>query len=419
MNSNTISKKLFGIGVVSVLCLVASFLVLGVVSEREYRFTEAKNEIATLWGASQEVLGPVLVFEKENVEKENEYTYVLPEKLTVHVDIEPEIRSRGVFDTIVYTEKVRVDGVFSTSDFPNSNFDTNPKLIVSLTDTRSIEKQVVLTWGSEEILFSPGTSESFFGESGMHAPVSNTRVQKEIPFSFELTLRGSGEGKVVPVGEETIVTMSSPWKSPEFIGAFLPTEREVSEVGFTAQWKVSSFSRSYPQTWSGVDFVNKEILASSAFGVNLYERVQIYTLVERSVKYAVLFILITFTAFFLFETLGKVRVHPIQYLLIGSSLALFYLLLLSFTEQIGFFKAYTLSSSMIVLLITLFSFKVVKQKLRTFIVCSMLTLLYVYMYFVLQLEEYALMFGSLLVFVLLASVMYLTRNMDWYSSTRE
>jgi len=202
------------------------------------------------------------------------------------------------------------------------------------------------------------------------------------------------------------------------MGAFLPSDRTVSDTGFNATWHVSSFGRNYPQTWEGTDVVSYATLAESAFGVSFYDGVDLYTQLFRSVKYSVLFIVITFTVFFLFEVLQKVRVHPIQYLLIGSALALFYLLLLSLAEQIGFLYAYLLATAMTTLLVVGYSASVLKQKSRALLVGVQLMVLYGYLYFVLKLEDYALLFGALLLFALLASVMYLTRNVDWFTLGR-
>jgi len=388
--------------------------VQGLVYEREGRYFDTQAEIGNTWGAPQTILGPILVMEQGDTT-----TYILPEQLEIESTVNPELRSRGIFNTVVYQEKIVVKGIFSTDNIDTQLRQLTPKFIVSLTDTRSIEEMVTLSWNDTEIPFEPGTTNNTVGESGLHASVPLSYNKEQYDFAFELNLKGSEQVSFVPVGQETVVRLSSSWNSPSFNGAYLPNERTISESGFDAVWKVSAFGRSYPQVWTEEGTVTDKYmvrgnLLSSQFGVELDEGVDIYTQVFRSIKYAILFILITFTAFFLFETLLKIRVHPIQYLLIGVSLALFYLLLLSMTEHIGFLLAYLIASTMVIVLITTYSISVLKQKSRAFYVFSILTALYSYMYFVLKLEDYALLFGSFLVFVLIATVMYLTRNINWY-----
>lgn len=421
MKIENITLKLIGIAFVALVCLIASFMVMGLISEREFRYTTAQHEVASTWGHPQTVLGPVLVFDLPPIEDstQQQKMYVLPKELTITSTIEPETRSRGIFDSIVYTEKVQVTGSFSGADILSAYAFSKPSLVVSLSDTRSIEKQLSLLWNETDVSFHPGTGAGFFGESGIHAIVPLSGTTKEYRFSFEVELKGSEYTTFIPVGEETTVTVTSPWKSPQFIGAYLPSERTLTEEGFSGTWNISSFGRNYPQVWVTGDSVSRESLLESNFGVELYEGVDLYTQVERSVKYAVLFILITFTAFFLFDILKSIQIHPIQYLLVGSALALFYLLLLSLTEHFGFMTAYVVATAMTMVLITTYSISVLKQTLRATLVGVLLLVLYSYMYFVLKLEDYALLFGSVLIFVLIATVMYLTRNIDWFSSTKK
>jgi inner membrane protein len=240
----------------------------------------------------------------------------------------------------------------------------------------------------------------------------------KMPFAFEIHLKGSGGIAFAPLGKETVLSVSSPWQTPSFMGAFLPSSRELDASGFKAEWEISSFGRSYPQTWNEGD-VSLEKLVDSAAGVDLHEQVGLYTKIFRSIKYAILFILITFASFFLFEVLSGVRIHPMQYFFIGAALALFYLLLLSLAEQIGFPWAYTIAAGMTAGLIAVYSSFVLHSRQRAMPIFGMLAALYGYLYFVLILEDYALLFGSFLVFALLATIMYLTRNLDWFSLSQK
>lgn len=418
MKSDTTTIKLAIIGVVSVACFIASMLVMGLVSEREERHTEAEAEVSAVWGAPQTVMGPVLVFRQPPTVSNTSagYSYVLPETLTIESTIEPEKRTRGIFETVVYAEQLRIRGTFSKEEIAKVPRTTEaPTLAVSVSDTRSIEKQVLLNWQGVEIPFEPGSGAVLLKESGIHATVPLAQSDA-YAFSFDLPVKGSEKAMFVPVGKETAVTVSSPWPTPEFTGALLPTERNVTNSGFTASWQTSSFGRNYPQTFKDDGTVTNESLQNSAFGVNLYEGVGLYEQIFRTVKYAVLFIVVTFAAFFLFEVMAKVRLHPVHYFLVGSALALFYLLLLSLSEHIGFLKAYIVSTVMIATLITAYSSRILKKGRRALGIFTLLIALYGYLFFVLKLEDYALLFGSLLLFVLLGGVMYLTRNIDWFSA---
>ncbi len=420
MRQYGIMVRLIAIGFVTIVCFVASMFVYRLVAERESSYVKAQSEVGATWGAAQTVVGPMLVFSLPPVNDSAVPVerYVLPRTLKVESVLIPEVRSRGIYDTVVYTETLKISGIFSGEDIGDVPATSKPTFTVSLSDARSIEEQVSLDWNGANIPFEPGPSAQIFDGAGIHARVPFSPKTIEYAFSFNIALKGIGEAKFTPVGKETEVYAASPWQTPSFTGAFLPSERSVSDDGFTATWRVSSFGRNYPQVWESTDAVSAASLVDSAFGVEFHEGVDLYLQMYRSIKYAILFIVITFTTLFLFEVLRKVRVHPIQYLLIGSALALFYLLLLSLAEQIGFLYAYLLATAMVTVLITSYGASVLKNRSHTLLLGGMLALLYGYLYFVLQLEDYALLFGALLLFALLAGVMFLTRKVDWFGFGR-
>ena len=396
---DSISLKILAIALVGGICFVASVLVLALIEDRQNHFDEAKQEIANTWGNRQVVVGPMII----STNAEGVDTYLLPETLQYETVLLPEVRSRGIFKSIVYTSTVKVSGEFRGGDIERvlSQGNRMATFSISTTDTRGIEKQFDLTWSGNTYAFNPGSGASFIESSGLHAFVPIDSNLEKIPFSFELQLKGSEGISIAPLGKETILTVSSLWTSPQFVLAFLPFE-------------ISSFARSYPQLWQG-HAIPPQQLVDSAAGVDLHEQIDAYDMVLRSVKYAILFIIITFAGFFLFDIFTKVRIHPLQYLLIGVALSLFYLLLLSLTEQIGFLPAYIIATAMIALLITTYSSFVLKSRGRAVSIFILLVLLYGCLYFVLQLEDYALLFGSLLLFVLLGVTMYLTRNINWFT----
>jgi inner membrane protein len=416
--NDTVSIKVLAIGIIGVACFVASLFVMGLVEERQHRSAEVRSEIAQGWGERQTIVGPMLVADVSVLkggQSFSEKAYVLPAILNYETVMEPEVRSRGIFESVVYTSKVKVSGEFSEVDTLTltSRGIRNATLAVVITDTRGIERQLNLNWNDASFAFEPGPGFETDGSSGLHTavPLSGTR---KIPFSFELQLKGTEGMLVAPLGTETTLTIASTWPTPKFIGKFLPTSHEITKDGFTSKWHLSSLGRSYPSTWQGTkpDFSE---LAESAAGVELHPGIDTYDMVERTVKYAILFIVITFAAYFLFDVLAGVRVHPIQYLLVGSALALFYLLLLSLAEQIGFMPAYLLATATISSLVTSYSAFVLKSRRRALPIFALLASLYAYLYFILRLEDYALLAGALFLLVLLAAVMYMTRNTDWFS----
>ena len=215
----------------------------------------------------------------------------------------------------------------------------------------------------------------------------------------------------LPVGETTNVIVKSNWSDPSFTGYYLPDNRKIQSDGFTAEWNINYLNRNYPQSWIG----NKHKIDFSAFGLELLLPVDQYQKTMRTVKYAILFISMTFLSFFMIELLGKKNIHPVQYMLIGFALLIFYSLLLSLSEHIDFTFAYLISGIAIIFIITSYTKSVLADNKQTGIIAGILIILYTYLYVVLQLQDYALLIGTIGLFAALTIVMYLTRNIDWFS----
>ena len=258
----------------------------------------------------------------------------------------------------------------------------------------------------------PGVPKNDIIASGLTVkmPIDPTQSVDKFDFKFDLLLNGTNNLSFSPIGKETKVKLNSDWNTVSFTGDFLPSERNL-ENGFTAQWNIFDYNRNYSQAWIGE---NNE-LTSTCLGVELRLPINQYQKNMRAIKYAIMFIILTFVAFFLVELLSKKRIHPMQYLLVSFALVLFYTLLLSLSEHVGFGWAYLASSLAVVLLVSAYSmsiFKSIKQSLMTGV---LLIILYIYLYVVLQLEDMALLFGSIGLFIALGAVMYVSRKMDWYS----
>jgi inner membrane protein len=266
-----------------------------------------------------------------------------------------------------------------------------------------------MTWNEDTYVAEPGIESTDVVSSGITiSPIIETG--EAYSFSFDLNLNGSTGLLFSPVGEETSVQIESNWSNPSFAGGFLPSQREVDADGFRSEWNVLHLNRNFPQQWKGA---NKEV-ASTTFGVDLLLPVDEYQKTMRTAKYAIMFIGLTFLTFFMIELLSVNSIHPVQYLLIGFALLIFYTLLLSISEYVVFGLAYLIASVAIISLITIYSYTVLSDSSKTGVVFGILSLLYGYLYILLQLQDVALLMGSIGLFLVLACVMYLTRNIDWF-----
>jgi inner membrane protein len=267
-----------------------------------------------------------------------------------------------------------------------------------------------VVWNNESYPINSGIVTAPVMDSGISARVPVYPNRDKYSFQMKLSLNGSGQISFLPLGKETTVQLTSTWKNPSFTGLFLPDERIVNDNGFSAKWKILHLNRNYPQQWTG----KNEKALESAFGAKFFCPVDEYQKSMRSAKYAVLFILLTFVAFFLTEVTNRTRVHPVQYLLIGFAICLFYLLLLSIAEHTSFAVAYLISATASLLLVTGYSRVILASSPMALMVGSLMSSLYGFLYVTMQLEDYALLFGSIGMFVVLGVVMFLTRKIDWY-----
>jgi inner membrane protein len=429
-----LTGKLVVLAVLIGVTWLATMFVWGVLQDREYRQVEASQEVSEQWSRSQVVAGPVLTVpvEKTAVTAQGERVTtqttltLLPKSLSYESNIETQVLQRGVYEVPVYTTEVKGAGSFDLTDIDTDITDSMStrilwdKAVVSInvSDTRGISSQFDILFNEKQYPLLPSSEFTSLDRTGVHASVVVLPTQPNYEFSFTLPLKGSREIAFLPLGENTRAVVRSFWNAPSFTGEFLPEERSVTEEGFEASWNVASYGKNLPQYWLGETAVESGELLSKAFGVGLYQEVDFYTMVNRSVKYSILFISLTFLTFFLYEVLVGLRIHPMQYLLVGFAIALFYLLLLSFAELIGFMSAYILSTGAITLLLSAYSFSVLRAKKRAFSITALCVALYGYLYILLQLDELSLVFGSVLLFGVLATVMYITRNIDWYSLSK-
>ena len=408
------------------LLLVPTIFIHSLVNERQSRQAEAFQEISDSWAYGQTVTGPVVTipyndyFSETNGEtrKVKKYIHILPEKLEIRGEVKPEKRYRGIYETVVYVSDLEIMGHFPDLHpllpaIPTENILFNEAFLsVGITDLRGIENNASIEINHKEYAFSSGVETPDIVSSGISTRI---RIDKEDTlgdtndFSMKLTLRGSQHIYFTPVGKETTLHLESSWDTPSFGGAYLPDKREITSSGFSADWKVLHLNRNYPQQWLNAAYT----VEGSSFGVTLYLPVDQYTKTDRSLKYAILIIALTFLIFFFLELLNKNSIHPLQYILIGFALSIFYTLLLSISEHLTFNLAYLISGIMTIGLITWYSRNILRDKKLAYLIAGNLVILYGFIFVILQLEDYALLIGSLGLFVILAIVMFFSRKIDW------
>lgn len=430
--------RLLVVGALVLLLLIPVAMISHLIEERQQRRESAVAEVSSSWGGEQAISGPALVVpftrrwmergaEGETVVRESERTAVfLPERLEVRGRMEAETLSRGIFSVPVYRLGAVVEGEFAGPDVGALGADVaavhwaRARLVVGISDVRAIQEATAVTWNGKEAAFRPGTAGFGEGSGGIHAAVAvpeGGQGAERLTFSFPLSLNGSRSLRVAPFGQVTVLELESDFPAPSFQGAWLPTERSVTDEGFRARWSIPFLGRNYPQAWvSGEGSV--PAIEASRFGVELVSTVDHYRMARRSVKYAVMFLFLTFAAVWLMEVLAGVRVHPIQYLLLGAALCVFYLLELSLSEHLGFPVAYGLASLAVIGMVASYSRAVLRRGARAAVVGSGVAALYVYLYILLMNEDFALLIGSVGLFLVLGGIMYATRGVDWFAVGR-
>ena len=421
---NKIILKSFFIGFLTLLLLIPAALVQDLVRERAGRQEEAVKEISSKWAGSQTITGPVIgipykeiVTYEKNTTEVIKWAYFLPDKLDIKAHIVPEKRYRGIYQVIVYTSELQVKGSFDSLHIAELNLPVDRLLwneaavFFNISDVQGLKDEMTLHLAGTNLDMIPAkfSTEQFKNALSASFPASLANTHGPLDFSATVQLKGSGDLLFVPIGKTTTVNTSSSWPNPSFTGSYLPDLRAIKDSGFSADWKVLYMNRNYPQQWKD----NIHDMNNSAFGVNLIVPVDAYQQTTRSVKYAILVILLTFTAFFLIEWVYRRPIHALQYVLVGLALCLFYTLLLSFSEYIGFNSAYLVASLATILLIAWFVRSILRSSKMSLFIGALLTLLYGFIFTLTQLQDYALLMGSVGLFITLGVVMYFSRKIKW------
>lgn len=432
---NALSIKIILIGVLILLLFIPLAMIRGLIDERSETATRATDEVQDKWSGSQQIVGPFVSIpfyedqeetyydngeSKVRVKKVQSYLHILPETLEVTGNVETEELNRGLYEIVVYKTPLEIKGKFILPKNYDKNipigglFLDNATLNIGLSDLRGISEQIEVQWGNTTLVFNPGLPSNFIFSSGVSTSLPMPEyfsAGDSVSFSIQLHLKGSQSLIFAPFGKTTQVKITSNCTTPSFTGAFLPENREVGETGFTADWKVLNLNRNYPQIFTNSQNLSEEDL--SAFGINLLLPVQQYQQATRSVKYAYLIIILTFVISFFVEVMQKKNIHPFQYLLVGLALCLFYTLLIAISEHLGFTLAYLISAIMTIVLLTTYMLGVLKIRKTAFTIGGLLALLYTYIFVLIRMETYALLAGSLGLFIILAIIMYYSQKINW------
>ncbi len=423
---NSYSVKMILVSVMAILLLIPSFLIQDMIRERISLSEQVKNELYSQWGGKQVVAGPVLnvpytVYRpgenNQGISETHGVAHFLPEKLNAEGVLHPEKRKRGIYEVVVYEGNLRLKGSFpkpdvSRLDLQNVRYNWDGAYFtIGISDMRGIRNMPELVLNGQKCQVEPGVADTDLFQSGITVKDDSLDWTRPVNFETELVLNGSEDLSVEPLGKTTDVKLSSDWAQPSFSGAFLPSDREVSSKGFHANWQVTHLNRNFPQQWIDGKYNTHE----SRLGVELLIPVDHYQKSMRSVKYAILFIALNFLVFIFIEIKSKIRIHPFQYVLVAFALLIFYVLLISIGEQTGFNRAYLISAAAATSLISWYTFTMLRNRKMVAWVTLLQTALYAFLFTILQLQDYALLAGSIGLFIILAIIMRASQAVRWYS----
>ena len=442
--TQSLTFKGITIAILILILLIPSAMIQNLIKERQDRSRETVQKINDKWSRSQTLCAPLLLvpytttkLDKDKKPYYEEHTlYVTPKELKINTLLAPEERYYGIYKAILYKSDIHFEGNFSgltnlRIDNSELHFD-KAQIAIGITDLRGVTQNPYFKIGDKNLETTVGVVKLFsvyenviddgiskYGSlSSSYSRPTNVSGKtlivnlKDITltdslfFDCTMKLNGSGGISFIPIGQNTAVTVNGQWQSPSFIGSFSP-ESTVDNKQFNAVWSILSFNREIPETWSDNNITD---LGDNSFGVNLIQTVDHYQQNMRSAKYALMFIVLTFIVFFFVEIFTKRPIQFFQYVLVGIALILFYSLLLSLSEQIGFGWAYLTASAATILMTTVYFYSLIKQKLATFILAGIMIILYSFLYIILQIEDFALLFGSIFLFVILGVIMFVSNK---------
>jgi inner membrane protein len=445
--------KLFSIGFLILILLIPSAWINDLIYERQSRAAGVMQEVSDKWSGQQTISGPVLVipFRKKDIidkgkdgietREHIENAFFLPEQLTIKGEVAPETLHRGIFDAVVYQSKIQITSAFSKPNFEKLNIPADmiqwkdSYMIFGITDLRGISDSLVFSVGDQNLISEPSNNigvsvttrntspfnEERYLDESHEGGVSKKGITAKLNWKsaedftgavqMKLNLKGSKTLDFVPTGKTTDVQLSGSWKDPSFDGVFIPITRQIDENRFAATWKILHFNRPFSQEWTN----ENQTLSEANFGVKLLVPVDQYQKSTRTAKYGILIILLTFIALFLVEITQKIRIHPFQYILIGAALTIYYTLLLSLSEHMGYNLAYLVSSIATVVLVSSYSKSFLKELRLTVLFTLLLIVSYTFIFVIILQQDFALLIGSIGLFVIIGMLMYFSRKIKWYT----
>lgn len=421
MRKESVALRILIVGCLIVLLLIPLFMIQALIAERQINRNVSIKEISKSWAGPQTIAGPILttITTGEKINKEGnkieakKRNFYLPEDLTIEAKVIPEKRYRGIYSAIVYKTDLKIKGVFSNQKMKEILSDPSLKesyLSFNIDDPKGIQQDVFVKWNNISQTIIPGLKDKNIFTNGFYSNIIIDKDQPDSVFEINLTLSGVDELNFVPVGKNTKVKLSSTWNDPSFTGNFLPSQREISDKGFTAEWSINHFNRQFPQEWSQSTYD----IFKDKFGVKFYIPADEYQQTMRSSKYGLLLIIFTFVSFFLVEVFSGKAIHPIQYLLVGLALIIFYSMLLALSEYLLFQYSYLISGVLVISLISLYTKSVYKDRTIVTSISTMLIAFYGFVYVLLQMEDYSLLLGNFALFLILAAIMFFTRKVNWF-----
>jgi inner membrane protein len=436
--SRSMGFKAMLMGILILVMLVPAALVRQVVRERSSRAEEVEWEILQSWGGELQFAGPVLRIPCSRIEEvrlkddkgreTTEYRqspfdlWVSPATLEMSMDMESMRKSRGIFSVPVFSGTLEMSGVFEVTEALASlsrnetAWPGDAELVVSIANQKGLRGLEQALWKDSPLEFKPGNSGLDLLNGGIHAPAAIKSGERS-SFKLNVSVQGGRRIWMLPLGETTHVTMAADWPAPSYQGEHLPGSQSLDASGFEAAWDISYLSRGIPLYWRGSETATDK-LAEGFFGVDFFEVLDRYTLNDRATKYAILFIVVPFLALFMLELFTRRVLHPIQYLLAGIANMVFYLLLLSLSEHIPFGAAYLASAAAVGVMVFLYSWSIFKDVKKAWYMGPVMGTSYLYLFITLQSEDWALLIGALGAFGVTALVMFVTRNVNWYSRDR-
>ena len=428
------TKRAVFLGLLMLVLLIPLSMIEDLVAERENRKLEVDAEITSQWGGPQTILGPILVVPYRYVTEAGDTSaaprmgtsqlYFLPKHLDIATDIKAERRAKSIYEVLVYGGTAKLSGDFANltkarGDVAPEMIDwSGARLLIGVADASAIRGMTVAVGDRSPVAEDALQRDASLSSSlALAVPLTVADVAKPLAFAIGIDFRGSAALRFAPIADVTNVKLAADWPHPDFSGRTLPDARSITDTGFDARWSLGALTRGFPATWR-LGEANPETLWSSTVGVTFVQPGDVHQQTDRILKYGVLVIALTFATIFVSGLFGGKRVHPIQYLMVGAALCLFYLLLLSLSEHIEFLQAYVIASAADIAMIAWYAWRTMSRKLG-YATAVILTAVQAYIYDLLQMDDYALLAGTIALFAALLAAMIVTRNIDWYRIGKE